>query len=110
MAMNMAFALNSAIISPGDNPNMVTDAQLLNAIAGQYDAIFVTVKNTYLNSLAYTYQDATNQEVHDYIVFLESDLARKIYTSMSLVMRETLTLSATQFGKELMKRARSRKL
>lgn len=110
MAMNMAFAMNSAMISSSDNPGAITDAQLLNHISGQHDTIYAAVKKAYWNIMAYTYQDATNEELFDYIVFLKSDLSRNIYSSMSLVMREAFTHSVTEFGKELMRRSRIREL
>jgi hypothetical protein len=110
MAMNMSFAMGSAMISSSANPGAVTDAQLLNLISGQHDVIYATVKRNYLNNMAYTYQEATNEELDDYIVFLKSDLAQDIYSSMSLVMRNALTLSLTEFGKELMRRSRIRDL
>lgn len=110
VAMNIAFAMNSAIISSSENPNAITDDQLLSAISSRHDAIADRMRQTLLYDTAYIYRDISNAELDDYIGFLKGDLGRKIYSNMNLVFEQELTRAATEFGRELMRRARTRQL
>ncbi|GHA52380.1 hypothetical protein GCM10008927_17250 [Amylibacter ulvae] len=109
-AMNMGFALTMGMISASDNPLGVTEQQVLRHMAAQHDEIANGMKLDILNGTAFTYQNASNEEFAEYVEFLKSDLAQKLYRTVRDVENEMINGFSRKLGRELVKRASARKL
>lgn len=102
MAMNLGYAMISGMASAGELPGGFTDDQILMMLNARRDQIEAEVLNNAVLSAAYTYRDISNADMADYLVFLQSDLGRKLYSVIENAQVEVLTAASRQFGHDLM--------
>lgn len=102
MAMNLGYAMISGMAGTGKLPGGLTDDQILRMLNNRRDQIEAEVLNGAILSTAYTYRDISNEDMADYLAFLESDLGRKLYSVIENAQVEVLTAASRQFGHDLM--------
>jgi hypothetical protein len=102
MAMNLGYAMISGMASAGELPGGFTDDQILMMLNARRDQIEAEVFNNAVLSAAFTYRDISNADMEDYLVFLQSDLGRKLYSVLEDAQVGVLTEASRKFGHDLM--------
>lgn len=102
MAMNLGFAMVSGMASSGQLPGVTDDDQILMMLNDRRDQIEAEVFNAAVLSAAYTYRDISDDDMADYLAFLESDLGRKLYRVMEEAQASVLTAASRKYGHDLM--------
>lgn len=102
MAMNLGYAMISGMAGTGKLPGGLTDDEILRMLNNRRDQIEAEVFNGAVLSTAYTYRNISNEDMADYLAFLESDLGRKLYSVIESAQVDVLTAASRQFGHDLM--------
>ena len=106
MALSMGRAVGIGMVA-ADERTAALSAEAIQSIdlALQQTRAAMTpkVKETILLAMAYTYRDASIQELRQYLVFLNSPAGKKMYGVWMPALNKVLTKAGGEFGHALMK-------
>ena len=101
-AMNLNFAIYSGMSQSGKLPYELNEAEILDLVASQQDAIRSHIQDQIYITFAYTYRDLSDDQLSRYIDFLTSEAGRALYAAINLTTEDVISQRAKRFGTRLM--------
>jgi len=94
-----------AVGAAGGNPNAV--AEIDRAMEGQRSVVLANIRQSSLPLMAFTYRDATDAELTEYIKLYESDQGKWFMHIVSAALVEEFKSASGQFGEKIAALAKS---
>lgn len=102
MIMNMTYAMISGMAGTSMLPQQLTDDQIAALVNQQIQASRGLVRQFLNNFFAYTYRDATNEDLQGYADFAETEAGRAFNAALVRAMIDAMVQRSRAFGHGLM--------
>ena len=102
MIMNMSYAMISGMAGTSMLPQQLTDEQIAALVNQQIQASRGMIRQFLNNFFAYTYRNATNEDLKGYADFAETEGGRAFNSALVRAMIDAMVLRSRAFGHGLM--------